>query len=47
MKMVWRRQSRDLLRDTAIMQREIMSAGIRMVAVGKVRWKPIWEIGLT
>ena len=41
-----RGKSRGQLRNTAIMQGDMMSAGVRMVAVGKERWKGIWEMGL-
>ena len=41
-----RGKSRGQLRNTAIMQGDMMSAGVRMVAVEKERWKGIWEMGL-
>lgn len=44
--MAGRGKSRDQLRDTAVMQGETVSAGIRMVAMEKVQWKRIWEMGL-
>ena len=46
MQMAGRGKYRDQLRDTAVMQGEIVSAGIRMVAMEKVQWKQIWEMGL-